>query len=405
MTRPASAPAINLLPVVGAMLGTQLVTVLLFLTVPVMATAIAPAFGVPAQDIAVCVSISFVSAMFFSAASGSLIARCGGIRANQLGMAFSACALLLALSGSLPALYLAAALVGLGYGPNTPSGSHVLARVTPPRSRALVFSLKQSGAPLGGFVAGLLIPALVHSIGWRGAIVCSVAVVLLAVVAIQPLRDALDDDRDARTPLRFAAPWQAVRAVLADARLRRLLLVAFALTATQATLMTFLVIYLVEVLGFALTLAGALFSASQIAGALLRVVMGGLSDRFLGARATLVLLGSGAAVGLAALALLGPGASLAAVAAIAIGAGAASFGWNGVFLAEIANHPGAAGVGAATGGSLFFLYGGLVAGPAVVAALVGASGGYRVPFLLVAGGVTLAVLNLLRPLPRLPGGA
>ncbi|MEQ8231472.1 MAG: MFS transporter, partial [Gammaproteobacteria bacterium] len=282
------------------------------------------------------------------------------------------------------------------YGPHTPAGSHVLARVAPARSRALVFSLKQSGAPLGGFLAGLLVPALVHAIGWRGALACTAAVVLLAAIAVQPLRGVLDNDRDPRAPLRFAAPWQAVRAVLVDSRLRRLLLVAFALTATQATLMTFLVIYLVEVLGFALAAAGALFSAAQVAGALLRVVMGGLSDRFLGARATLALLGLAAAAALAGLAMLEPGTPLFVVAAVAIAAGAASFGWNGVFLAEVASQPGAAGVGAATGGSLFFLYGGLVAGPAVVSALVGVSGGYRVPFLVVAAGVTLAVLNLLR---------
>lgn len=389
---------IKLLPVVGAMLVTQMVTVLLFLTVPVMATEIAPEFGVAAKDIAVFVSISFVAAMFFSAASGSLIARFGGIRANQLGMSFSACALLLALPGSLPLLYLGAALVGLGYGPNTPSGSHVLARVTPPRARALVFSLKQSGAPLGGFVAGLLVPALVHAVGWRGAIVCSALIVLAAVVAIQPLRGALDADRDPGRRLDFASPWQAVRTVLVDTRLRRLLLVAFGLTATQATLMTFLVIFLVEVLGFELALAGALFSASQIAGAVLRVIMGGLSDRWLGARTTLVVLGLASAVGLAALALLAPGAPLALVVAIAVATGAVSFGWNGVFLAEVASNPGSAGVGTATGGSLFFLYGGLVFGPLVVSVLVSVTGGYQAPFLLVAGGVALAGLNLLRPL-------
>lgn len=389
---------IKLLPVVGAMLVTQMVTVLLFLTVPVMATEIAPEFGVAAKDIAVCVSISFVASMFFSAASGSLIARFGGIRANQLGMSFSAFALLLALPGSLPLLYVGAALVGLGYGPNTPSGSHVLARVTPPRARALVFSLKQSGAPLGGFVAGLMVPALVHTVGWRGTLACSALVVLAAVVAIQPLRGVLDADRDPRRRLDFASPWQAVRAVLVDPRLRRLLLVAFGLTATQATLMTFLVIFLVEVLGFELPLAGALFSASQVAGAVLRVIMGGLSDRWLGARTTLVVLGFASAAGMVALAMLAPGAPLPLVVVIAVATGAASFGWNGVFLAEVAGNPGSAGVGTATGGSLFFLYGGLVIGPLVVSALVGVTGGYQVPFLLVATGVALAGINLLRPL-------
>ncbi|MCP5201129.1 MAG: MFS transporter [Gammaproteobacteria bacterium] len=399
MNAPPSPPAVSLPLTVFAMLGTQTVTVLLFMTVPVMATEIAPAFGVASKDIALFVSIVFVSAMFFSAASGSFIHRYGGIRANQLGMTLSACCLLLALGGSLPWLYLAAALVGLGYGPNTPSGSHVLARVTPPRARSLVFSLKQSGAPLGGLLAGLLVPAMVHTVGWRGAIVVSVLLALAGVVAIQPLRAALDDDRDAAAPIALASPWRAVTAVMRDLRLRRLLLVAFCLTATQATVMTFVVIYLVEVIGLEFKLAGALFAASQASGAALRVVMGWAADR-LGARTILVVLGLGSALGLVVLAGLDGDSAFALVALVVVLGCALGFGWNGVFLAEIASNSGTVGIGAATGGSLFFLYGGLVAGPAAVSALASLSGGYTLPLCSVAALTAAASLNLLRPLPR-----
>ncbi|MGE0483516.1 MAG: MFS transporter [Gammaproteobacteria bacterium] len=399
MNAPTPPPAVNLPLAVFAMLGTQTVTVLMFMTIPVMATEIAPEFGVAATDIALFVSIVFVSAMFFSAASGSFIHRFGGIRANQLGMTLSACCLLLALAGSLPLLYLAAALVGLGYGPNTPSGSHVLARVTPPRARSLVFSLKQSGAPLGGLLAGLLVPAMVHAIGWRGAVVTSVVLALLAVIAIQPLRDALDDDRDRHAALTLASPWQAVSAVLRDLRLRRLLLVAFCLTATQATVMTFVVIYLVEVIGLEFRLAGALFAASQATGAVLRVAMGWAADR-LGARAILAGLGIGSALGLVVLSGLDGESAFTTVVLVVVLGCALGFGWNGVFLAEVASDPGPAGIGAATGGSLFFLYGGLVAGPAAVSALATVSGGYTVPLCSVAALTAAASLNLLRPAPR-----
>lgn len=381
---------------VGAMFGTQAVAVILFLTVPVMATEIAPAFGVAAKDIGVFMSVVFTSAMIFSAASGSLIRRYGGIRANQIGMSFSACCLLLVLSGSLPLLFLAAVLVGMGYGPNTPSGAHVLAKVTPPRARGFVFSLKQSGAPFGGLVAGILIPAMVVSFGWQTAICVSSGIALLAVVAIQPLRPRLDDDRDPSARIVFTSPWRAVRKVLDDAPLRRLTLVAFCLTSIQSIILTFLIIILVQEVHLEYTLAGAVFGAAQAAGAALRIAMGWIADRTLGARPTLVVLGISSAIALVGLTLLGPTTPLVIVVGLSVFVGALSFGWNGVFLAEVANLADPADVGAATGGSLFFLYGGIVLGPLMMSLLITLSGGFDVPLYGVAGATSIASLNLLR---------
>lgn len=377
------------------MLTTQSVAVLVFMTIPVMATEIAPDFGVEAKDIAVMISIVFGSAMFFSAASGSMIRHYGGIRANQIGMALSAICLLLALPGSIPLLMLAAVLIGMGYGPNTPSGSHVLARVTPPASRGFVFSLKQSGAPLGGMLSGLLVPAMVISIGWRGAIGVSVLIAMAAVIAIQPLRARLDDDRDPNVRLRFASPRLAICTVLRLPALRRLTLVAFFLTAIQSVVMAFLVIYLIEEIGLTFTLAGAIFGTAQAAGAVMRVMMGWLSDRTLGARSALVVLGLLSSCALVSLTLVDAQSPQPLVVAICVAAGCMSFGWNGVFLAEVANLADQKDVGTATGGSLFFIYGGIVFGPIVVSSLITMSGGYELPFYALALLTSAASLNLL----------
>ena len=62
-----------------------------------------------------------------------------------------------------PALFVVGAiLLGAGYGPVTPASSHILARSTPPQRLSLVFSLKQTGVPLGGALAG----AVVARVGW-----------------------------------------------------------------------------------------------------------------------------------------------------------------------------------------------------------------------------------------------
>ena len=211
-----------------------------------------------------------------------------------------------------------------------------------------MFSLKQSGAPLGGLIAGLLVPAMVVNFGWQGAIVLSVMIGLLAVVAIQPLRARLDDDRDPTAALAFASPWHAVRKVLRDVPLRRLTVVAFCLTNIQAIVMAFLVIILVKQVELEFTLAGAIFAASQAAGAALRITMGWIADRALGTRATLVMLGLASSVALVALTTLGPQSPLPLVIALSVTAGSLCFGWNGVFLAEVASLAAPHEVGAAT---------------------------------------------------------
>ena len=342
-------------------------------------------------------SIVFAFAMLLSAASGSLIRRWGAIRTIQIGMAFSALCLLLALSTSQLLLFVAAALIGIGYGPNTPSGAHVLARVTPPRARALVFSLKQSGAPLGGLVAGLLIPATVISVGWQGAIGVSVAIAFVSILALQPLRARLDEDRDPNAPIAFASPWHALYKLLQHIALRRLTLLAFCMASIQSILIAFLMIILIQQVALEFQLAGAVFAASQAAGVVLRIIMGWVADRVLGAKPTLVVLGIGSSVSFFLLTQLGPGTPVLFTVCLSIAVGAMSFGWNGVFLSEVVRLAEPDDVATATGGSLFFIYGGVVLGPSVMSGLITLSGDFSLPIVGIAIATCLASLNLLRP--------
>ena len=55
---------------------------------------------------------------------------------------------------------LGALVVGIGYGAVTPASSNVLADRVPEGLRAFIFSLKQSGVPIGGALAGALVPLL-----------------------------------------------------------------------------------------------------------------------------------------------------------------------------------------------------------------------------------------------------
>ena len=68
--------------------------------------------------------------------------------------------LLLAASAWMPLVLLGGFVVGLGYGPATPASSVILVRTAPREIFSLVFSIKQTGVPAGGVLAGLVVPVL-----------------------------------------------------------------------------------------------------------------------------------------------------------------------------------------------------------------------------------------------------
>src|ERR1700722_10900816 len=91
------------------------------------------------------------------------------MRLVQLCLVACRLGIVLVASARLPLVILAALILGLGYGPVTPASSHILVRQSPVGRRALIFSIKQTGVPLGGVLAGIIVPILVLSLGWRAS--------------------------------------------------------------------------------------------------------------------------------------------------------------------------------------------------------------------------------------------
>ena len=382
-------------PLAG-MLFTQTSAVMSLVTVPVLATEIAGEAGIAASKVGLYTSLIFGAAMFSSAASGGLIQRLGPIRTNQIALVFSATALLLTLTANPWWIALSAVLIGAGYGPNTPSGSEVLGRVTPPRMRGLVFSIKQSGAPLGAMTGGLILPAMVAVGDWRTAVVTGALIVYAAAVVVQPLRAAIDRGTHGGGTPRRASTLDALRATLADSALRRLTMAAFVLIAVHTCFQTFTVAFLVEHVGLGLTAAGGLFAVLSVAGAVSRVGLGWLSDRLRRARGVLVVLSIAASASCALTASFAGTWTIPAMVLACVFAGVGTAGWYGVYLAEVARLAPPERVGLATGGALFFVYAAICVGPLVFTAAVSISGSYPPAFWLGAAVSLLATVSLMR---------
>jgi MFS family permease len=395
----------TLLPL-AATLAIQALVAMATITVPVLAPAASDELHLSAGLIGLYVSLVYLGSMISSAASADLIRRIGAIRFSQYCLLLCAIGLALLTLGAMPALIASALVLGLGYGPITPASSHILAKTTPPHMMSFVFSVKQTGVPLGGALAGIVVPPLVLLGGWRlGALAVAGLCVLTAAIA-QSIRAENDSDRNPAWPISARGPFRSLALVAADANVRRLALSSFFFSALQLCLTTYLVTYLTNKLGYTLVEAGLMLAVATSAGIVGRIAWGAVADRTGRPAAVLGSVGIAMAVAAGAMALSSPDWPRTLMIVLCAAFGGTAIGWNGVYLAEVAREAPAGKTVEATGGALFFTFFGVLITPPLFAAIVEGGGSYGLAFAVVAAPTLLCGLWLLaRAAPRAPRSA
>ena len=389
------------LPPLAAVVLMQIVAAFQSQSIWVLAPVLTHVAGVAPERVGELAGLTSLGSAWFFLSGTPILQRLGSLRALQAGAVLASASLLVFFAPWWPAMMLAALLVGIGYGPTTPAGSDVLARYTPPRHKSAMFSIKQAGAPLGGAVAGLLLPTVVILIGWQVALIATALLGLLAIVLVQRVRREMDADRDqnvalsARMLVSPANLRQPVQALALSPRLPLLTLASFCLAAIQGNLFSFGVTYLTDEIGLTLIQAGAASSAMLLAGMVGRVLMGWVADRTGSAIGVLTTLSVTATLSTLALSTIGPDWSYGAIVATFALTGIAATTWNGVFLAEVARIAPRGKVGVATAGTAFFTFMAYTAGPFVFAEAVHLVGAYGPVFAGTAGLGLLAGLSLV----------
>jgi MFS family permease len=180
-----------------------------------------------------------------------------------------------------------------------------------------------------------------------------------------------------------------------------LVVASFIYAAVQVCLISFLVVYLAETLGFALTLAGYALTAANLGGIVGRIGWGALADHLAQPRRLFGVLGLLSASLALATAAFTPGWPVAMLIVVCTCFGATAIGWNGVYLGEIARHSPPGQAGAITGACGFVTFGGVVAGPPLFALLTAITGSYRPGFVACAFCVgtigTYLVVSSMKP--------
>ena len=366
----------------------------------VYAPIAAPALGLPPERVSIFVMFAYGAASLVGLGCSGVISRFGPLRTVQMALLAPALGLACAAIGWWPLLFLAAVLIGSGNGFTGPVSSHILVERTPRVVLSLVLSIKQTGVPIGGGIAGAIIPLLALSIGWRESLVVAAMVYLVCLVALQPLRNGYDQRRDRTVRIGVANTILQMKAALAitwgDPRLRALSLACFAYVSVQWVVLTFMVSLLHTRLGFSLVTAGLVFSAAQLTGIPGRLLWGVLGDRV---RSPMALLGWLGLVMAALATIIGfwnAAWPLEWIFVVSILFGATGVSWNGLFFAEVARTVRYEDVSKATGGGQFIGFLGGMLGPVVFDAIVTATASYQSAYTAIAilpfvAGLTLII--------------
>ncbi|WP_337269512.1 MFS transporter [Oryzifoliimicrobium ureilyticus] len=357
----------------------QIVATTSVLALTAIAPSVAADLGIGAHWIGYQISLIYAAGMFSSAVAGTLVQRFGPVKIEQTALICFTVGFAGVASALIPLIILASLLIGIGYGLNNPASSEMLSRITPHKKRNIVFSLKQTGVPLGGILASFAFPFLSGLFGWHLALLIAAAAPLLTM-GLLAATHAAEPAMVRKLPSFRKGFIDEQSTIWKSRRLRVLSGLGFAYSAMQLSVSAFAVVALVHDARWSLLSAGSVAAVMQFCGAFGRIFWGAIADRIGGGFLTLGLLGLMSGLGFLALYWLHDLPTFLQ-AGLFILLGFVSIGWNGVLLAEVAHNAPESRVGAITGGALVYTFIGVIVGPSTFAMIYELAGHYGASFL------------------------
>jgi len=390
-----SATAPGLVRIIFVIMCAQVFNAITGNSAPVYAPVVTADLGVPAQSVGIYLGTMFITGLVTGFIFVGAVHRYGAIRMMQVVILLNAIGVALPALGSVSMTLVGAVVIGFASGLSLPASSHILARVTPRERLGFIFSIKQTGVPIGIALVGVLIPAMLLVMHWRWSLLVLPLIGLAVFAVLEPLRKELDADRDPTAPLRGASVLAPLKFAIAERRLFLTGLIGMVLSACQMAMLGYLVTYLKLELGHSLVAAGLVLTLSQVSTVFARVGWGVLADRLGDPLRVMGFIAVGSGLLGCLLASLRPGWGFAAAVAIVLPYSLFAMGWNGVHLATVTRY--ARGeVAAAMIGTQVFSFVGMLLGPLIFAGVVSLSGRYWIGFAVFAVISIVAGLALIR---------
>jgi MFS family permease len=377
------------------------------LVMPILADRIAEDFGISRGWLGLYLFIQNMVAILAAMGCGGIILRYGPLRVSQFVLLQMALGIFLISTGYIWLFVASAVLLGMS-AVSTPASSQILARVCPPRLAPLIFSVKQTGVPVGSLIGGLLIPLLLGTVfysatlgttvrlGTYGAAFVTAVIVVGVAVLLQPFRDYFDADRKPNTKLSLGDLRQTMRMVVDNPPVRDIAFAAFAFGGLQSLFAGFFILYLIDGLNYSEAQAGSVYAIASFSAIFARIAWG-IGGGIVSARLILGMIGLTGGLSALWLTQLSTTWTLFEITVLAVLYNMTAISWHGILLAEIARLAPKEQVGAVTGGVLSFTSVAMMIYPAIYGFLLATTGSYRIGFALGAIPAFMAFLIFMRP--------
>lgn len=396
-----------------AMLIQQAFSYVCQMTLPILADRIAENFGISRAWLGLYLFLQNLTAIIAAMSCGGFIIRFGALRVSQVCLILMGGSLLVVASGVVWLYPLGAILLGAG-AVSTPASSHILSRFCPRRLAPVVFSVKQTGVPVGSLIGGLMIPALlgltvtvaildepVQLDAYDTALVTGLIVFGVAL-ALQLFRRHFDSDRNRNEKLTVSGVSDTLKTVMSNPQLRDIAFGAFAFGGLQSIFSGFFVLYLIDGLDYTEADAGVLFAVASFSAVAARILWGWAGSTVLSARVVLGLIGTFGAVAAVLTGFYGAGWSSNAILAVAILYNVTGVSWHGLLLAEVAALAPMGRVGGVTGGVLSFTAVAMMIYPAIYGGILAITDSYSFGFFFAAIPSAIAAIIFFSPPARKP---
>ena len=374
-------------------IAVQVLATFTTLSLAAIAPDVASGIGVSPELVGFQVSLIYLGAAVMSTVAGFQLRRWGPIRVSQASLIFCTVGAALAIVPSVPVIALGSLIIGFGYGMTNPAASELLLRLMPPERRNLIFSIKQTGVPIGGVLAGLTAPTISQSFGWQWAPAVAAISCFVLVLLMQPMRATWDAERDPTA--RFSErPFDAMTIVWAVA--------AAALAVGQRLLLCRGSTFASHVCGdtaghrcrFRLDRSGRGTRCSSSSRRRRAGCPGLVADRIGKGLIVLVIMGAASITGALLVMAVSEAWGTFAIFALFTLFGVNALGWTGVYQVEAARYAPQGKLGTVIGGITAPTYGGVIMGSAVFSIAFVAVGSYTTTFALVALFAVLGMLSL-----------
>jgi MFS family permease len=299
------------------------------------------------SQIGIATATFFATGALLSVPGGWLAERLGEVRTTAVAILCAACSMLgmAVFARSWAHLLPLMILGGVGNAVVQPATNAMLAGSVPERHQGLVFGAKQAAVPLASTMAGLGLPVLGLTLGWRGAFGVAAALALPVFALLFRVRR-----RHRRSVARSRSSLRGSRDLVA-------LAVVAALGAGSGNAMGAFYVDAAVDRSIAAGTAGMFLAIGAATGIVARILLGWWTDRWRIRRIPVV---AGMLVaGAGGYAVIATGPAAPVLLAGTMTAYAAGWGWNGLLVAAVVDaHPQAPA--AATGVTQAGVYGGAV---------------------------------------------